>query len=109
MRISIIPTTTLSPTISLRRMGHRSMTTSLSFGRARTRAGTLKTGQSGQRHCLYQKSLPGSNRLCGGFPEVLKLATSKTRLEKRRGTQPPTARDRAFNPAIPMSASAPQR
>src|SRR4051794_5460628 len=32
IRISIIPTTTLNPTMSLMRMGHRTMTTSLSYG-----------------------------------------------------------------------------
>ena len=35
IRINIIPTTTLKPTISLRRMGHRSMTTSMSWGNPR--------------------------------------------------------------------------
>ena len=92
MRISIIPTTTLNPTMSLMRMGHRTMTTSLSFGRARTRAGTLRPGQSERRHRLYQKSLPGSNRLCDGFAQV--PANDRSR--------------RSFNPAIPMSASEPQ-
>src|SRR3954470_21098274 len=32
IRINIIPTTTLNPTMSLMRMGHRTMTTSLSYG-----------------------------------------------------------------------------
>ena len=66
IRISIIPTTTLSPTMSLMRMGHRTMTTSLSFGWAGLEVAGPGHGRARTR-AAYTTTRLRSNRLWRGF------------------------------------------
>ena len=56
IKISIIPTTTLRPTISLRRMGHRSITTSLSWVEAYVKGSRVQWHPCGTSRRHYTRS-----------------------------------------------------
>src|SRR5271167_3113157 len=64
IKISIIPTTTLRPAISLMRMGHRSITTSLSWGlvsRAKAPPVRWQPCWIGRRHYTRSPDRAGSH------------------------------------------------
>src|ERR1017187_1379473 len=94
--MSIIPTTTLKPTINLRRIGHRSMTTSMSCGNLRW-AGLPDGSEPG---CEYYKNcgMAGRQLRLDSTEESPNLADCGT--PDRCGQDQAEAEPQTANPAL---------